>query len=199
MVPKRASFYHLESVNKPDDRFLLAYSDNCDFPRLRLRSLAGQLRSGDVKIRREEVVCKVAMLLIKASTAERRQCLVTLLPDVQVGLWKNSYLRPAVLRKAFVYRHMYSKTIVQHCCRFRKSKRDACPRDLAQRMFVHRARAEVLFVHDRSCDNSNPWGCSTLNPNHTKQAVFRPQCGSGGHKIYATGLAPFHCCIKPSP
>lgn len=32
MVPQGVSFYHLESVHKPDVRFSLAYSDNCDFP-----------------------------------------------------------------------------------------------------------------------------------------------------------------------
>ncbi|KAH9365434.1 hypothetical protein HPB48_010140 [Haemaphysalis longicornis] len=111
MVPEGAGFHHLESVHKPDVRFLLAYSDDCDFPRLNPRNLADLLGSDDLKVRRQEVEWEAAILWVK----ERRQCLVTSLARMQASLMKSGYLKPVVLRKAFVYMHGSSKTIVQHC------------------------------------------------------------------------------------
>ncbi|XP_077558100.1 kelch-like protein 10 [Haemaphysalis longicornis] len=200
MVLEFAKFYHLTGLFESAFRFLLdniefAYSADPDFRKLSLAHLEDLLGSDELKVCREEVVWKVAMLWVRANYKERRRCLATLLPLVRFGLMSSRYLRKVVMRKAFIDGDLSFK--VKRCYDLKTAGHNASPADSVRHLFVHRAPAEILFLYGGVCGGprsdtwelynhkTNEW--SMLRTEFTAQTVFGPQAASIGHKIYVLG------------
>ncbi|XP_077528164.1 kelch-like protein 10 [Haemaphysalis longicornis] len=195
-----AKFYHLTIFFKRSFSFLLeniefANSVDPEFSQPSLEHLEDRLDSDELKVRREKVAWKVAMLWVEANYRERRRRLGTLLPLVRFGLMSRRYLREVVMRNAFIDGDTSFK--VERCYDLKTSGQNVRPSDSVRRLFVHMAPTEILFLckgvwggpksgvweqYNHKINEGSP-----LRAEFTAQTVFGPEITFMGDTIHVLG------------